>query len=267
MLLVIAIITGACSLGIAGLFVLRLFDRGTQLNNCSDNSDRHRIAAILGCICIFAIAMYTTKSFLSSLSILTFLFFCYKQAVKYQKSRLKIEINAQLVYAVGMLSNAVRAGLPLLQAIENVAEQAPQPLRKEFRTLCTEMTFGSTLESSLLKMANRIQLEDVDLLVSALLVQRQTGGSLPAVLTKLEETMRERQRVSAKVQAGTAQGKLTGLIIVCLPPAMFIMLNAIQPGYFSPLTDALLGQSLILLLVLMDIIGGLAISKICDVKY
>lgn len=176
-------------------------------------------------------------------------------------------VSSQLVDALTMLANSLRAGLSLTQGLQNLAEDLPSPLGPEFRHLSSELSFGASIQDSLTNLASRMRNDDIHLFVTAVLVQRQTGGNLSAVFASLAGTIRERHKLTAKIRAATAQGRMSGAVIAGLPPVMAVAISALQPGFFAPMTQSLEGWGLIALMVTMDIVGWIAISRICTIAY
>jgi tight adherence protein B len=221
---------------------------------------------LIGC-CIFLLVGAVMKNISFGL-----LSTCIYLAAPWIRRKVKLnherrELGFQIVDALSLLSNSLRAGLTLTQAMHNLADELPDPLGREFRTLVNEMSFGCSLDIALTNLSKRVAHEDLDLAITAILVQRQTGGNLASVLITLAATVRDRQKVDEKLKTATAQGKLTGAVIVCLPPAMAIVINIMQPGFFRPMLNSSIGVILLVLGLVMDIAGGLAIRRICEIHF
>lgn len=190
-----------------------------------------------------------------------------KLSINFTRGKYEKELGYQIVDSLAMLANSMKAGLTLIQGLQNLANEVKDPLGKEFRTITAELSLGCSLEDALSSMARRMNHEDINLAATAILVQRQTGGNLAKVLMTLSDTIRERQRVQDKLNSATTQGKFSGAVIVGLPPVMAIVINLIQPGFYQPVIEKPIGWIIMLIALTMDIMGGLALKKICEVKF
>lgn len=151
-----------------------------------------------------------------------------------QNRRLKA-FNNQLADILNLWVNALRAGYSIPQAMEAVANEAPAPANIEFRRVVSEISIGVPLDVAFNNMLTRIGSEDLDLVFTAVNIQREVGGNLAEILDTISETIRERVRIKGEIQTLTAQGRITGWIIAGLPVALSLLLMLISPTYMSQL--------------------------------
>ncbi len=148
----------------------------------------------------------------------------------------------------------------------NVAEEAEDPLRSEFRRAADEQSFGLPFRESMINLSRRVPVADLQFMVTAILVQKETGGNLSQILDKTSHVIRERVRVEGQMRIRTAQGRLTGYVLCGMPFAMFFGMNLIHPGYGRVLFEAPLGQKMVAYSGIMMVIGSLAIRRIVNIK-
>jgi tight adherence protein B len=168
--------------------------------------------------------------------------------------------------AIDLLGRAVRAGHAFTTGLEIIAQELPEPLAGEFRITYEEQNFGLPLKDVLLNLTERIPLVDVRFFVTALLVQKETGGNLAEILDKLAHVVRERFRILGEVRIKTAQGRLTAGILVALPPALVLFLRTINPDYMRPLFEDPWGPWMLATAALMQLIGGMILWKIVNIE-
>ncbi|MBM3271562.1 MAG: type II secretion system F family protein, partial [Candidatus Sericytochromatia bacterium] len=174
---------------------------------------------------------------------------------------------AQLPDALLLLTNALRSGHGLMQAIRVVPSQAPAPTSTEMAALLEEINWGLPVERALANLATRGGVVELDLAVGAMLVQRETGGNLAEILTNLQETLRDRARIAGEVHALTAQGRLSGWVLSLLPAAIGALFAVINPGYLLPFLADPRGQALAAGAGIAQLLGILAIRRIVSVRY
>ncbi len=149
-----------------------------------------------------------------------------------QKGRLK-KFNQQLGDMLNLMVNGLRAGYSTLQAMEAVSRELPAPISDEFRRVVQEMQLGLAMEDSMDHLLRRIQSEDLDLVITAINVQREVGGNLAEILDTISFVIRERVRIKGEIAALTAQGRATAWVISSMPIALFFLLMAINPEYIK----------------------------------
>ncbi len=182
------------------------------------------------------------------------------------RSRRLKEFEAQLPEALGMLARGLRAGYSLPAALQMVGTEMPPPIGTEFLRVYETQNLGVPMEEALEELGERIPLVDVRFLITAISIQRQTGGDLAEILDKLSYVIRERFKLYGQVKALTAEGRLSGWVLNALPVIVFIVLLSLNPDYVMLLFRDPLGQKMIAIAGAMQIIGALAIRKIVNIK-
>jgi tight adherence protein B len=174
--------------------------------------------------------------------------------------------NQLLPEAIDLLTRALKAGHSINAAIEMVSREIPDPVGTEFRRTFEEQNFGLPMREAMTNLAVRIPIADVQFLVTAILVQKETGGNLVEILEKTATVLRERLRLKGQLAIYTAQGRLTGWILAGLPFFLFLGVNIVNPNYGKILIEDPLGRNLIYAGLVLMAIGGYVIKKIIDVK-
>ena len=186
--------------------------------------------------------------------------------LRFKRSRRLKKFGVAMPDAIDLMSRSLRAGHSVGAALEMVAEQSPDPLGSEFARVFQQQRFGLRFRDALIEMADRIPLADLHFLVTAILVQRETGGDLTEILDRTTHVIRERVRIEGEVQTYTAQGRLTGWILSALPIVLLILINVISPGYSRMLFTDPTGQKLLYAGGGLICFGAFLISRIVDIK-
>jgi tight adherence protein B len=182
-----------------------------------------------------------------------------------RKRRLKA-FGAQLPDALEMIARTLRAGQSLAFGFNMVSTEMPQPIGKEFGRVFEEQNLGISLDDSLRGLTDRIPNLDLKFFVTALILQRQTGGDLAEILDKIGELIRDRFRIWGQIQALTGEGRLSGVVLLALPFALFLTVYKLNPGYVMVLFTDPMGTKMLALAVIMQILGALVIRKIVNIK-
>jgi tight adherence protein B len=185
--------------------------------------------------------------------------------IAWLRSRRLRKFEEHLPEALDLLGRAVRAGHSFTTGLELIAQECAQPIAGEFRTTFEEQNLGLPLRDSLLNLTERIPLVDVRMLVTALLIQRDTGGNLAEILDELSRVIRERFRIYREVGVKTAQGKLTAGILIGLPIFMLLALGALNPSYIQVLFDDPTGRTMLMVAGAMQIFGSMLLWKIVHI--
>jgi tight adherence protein B len=181
------------------------------------------------------------------------------------RKRMKL-LNEQLGDAITMMSNSLKAGYSFLQAVDIVAEEMTGPIAEEFSVFKKEVSFGLNTEKALENLAARVKSEDLDLAITAVMIQRQVGGNLAEVLDKITETIRDRVKIKGELKAITAQGRISGLVISLLPVVLCLIIYMINPGQMSLLFTKPLGLLMLGFAGVMELTGIILIRKIVRVE-
>lgn len=175
--------------------------------------------------------------------------------------------NAQIGDALTIMANSLRSGFSFLQSMDMVRKELTDPIKKEFTRTIKEITLGTPTEEALENMARRVNSEDLDLVVTAVLIQRQVGGNLAEVLDNIAETIRDRMRIKRDIRTLTAQGRISGLIIGLLPLVLGGFMMVVRPSYVMELFASRLGLTMLTLAVTGELAGLIIIKRIVDIKF
>ncbi len=186
--------------------------------------------------------------------------------LRFKRDRRLKGFNQKLPDALDLIARALRAGHSVNAAIEIVAEEAPEPLRSEFGEVYKQQNFGIPNRDALLQLGRRVPSTDLQVVITAILVQKETGGNLVEILERTTAVLRDRQRIQGELRVHTAQGRLTGWILCLLPLVMFCLISLTNPGYSAMLVHDPAGQRLAYAGICMMAMGGLLIRKIVRIK-
>ena len=223
---------------------------------------------VLMCLAAFAIPGYLvnmrTGNIVISLTVgaaLGFLPFGY---VLQKRSRRMSKFEEGLPEALDLIVSALRVGHSLNSALGLVTRECPEPVGPEFRLAFDEQNYGLELKTALENMVNRMPVQDLRIVVTAIMIQKESGGNLAEVLEKTSQVIRERFRLKRQVMTHTAQGRLTGVILTLLPVVLGFAIYFINPKMMSLLWTRELGIKLLYTAAGMIIVGGLIIRKIVN---
>ena len=168
--------------------------------------------------------------------------------------------------AIDTLARAVRAGHAFTTALEMIANEVAEPVAGEFRQLYEEQKFGLPVRDALINLADRIPLVDVKFFVTAVMLQRETGGNLAEILDNLSYVIRERFKILRQVRVHTAQGRLTMMLLMALPPTIVIIMMVLNPGFIRPLFADPIGHALIVGGITLQTLGYFVIRRIIRIQ-
>ncbi len=174
--------------------------------------------------------------------------------------------NSQLGDALILIANSLRTGYSFMQASDMVAQEMRPPISSEFARAVKEMNLGVTIEEALANLGKRINSEDLDLVLTAVLIQRQVGGNLSEVLDNIARTIRERVRIRGEIRTLTAQGRISGLIVSLLPIVLGLVIYLLNPEYVKLLFTHPFGKIMLGVAGLGQVIGILVIRRIVDIE-
>ena len=187
--------------------------------------------------------------------------------VRWKKKRRILQLESQLPDAIDLIARAVRAGHPLSEGLRMASEEALEPLASEFRITFEEQKFGLPFEDALMGLGDRVEVVDIRILITAILVQREVGGNLSEILEQIAETMRARFNLKRQVRVYTSQGRMSGYTLAALPIVVGFAISLINPSYMRTLFTEPLGQALLVGAGVLQGIGFLWIRRIVDVQY
>lgn len=182
------------------------------------------------------------------------------------KRQRRSRINDQLPDLLQTLAGGLRAGQTFIQTLDSAAEELGDPFRTELRRTLRELELGVNVEDAFESLRERIEDDDFDLVVDAVLIQRKVGGNLAEVLTNIAHTIRERIRIRGEVNALTGQARLSGWVLGALPVAVGILIYFMSPNYITPMLTDPVGLMALGVAGVSEIFGMLIIRKIADVK-
>lgn len=165
-----------------------------------------------------------------------------------------------------LLGRAVRAGHPFTTGLEMISKESSEPISGEFRKTFEEQNFGLPLRDALINMSERVPLVDVRFFVTALLVQKETGGNLAEILDELARVIRDRFRIYREVRVKTAQGRMTATIMIALPMVMVVVLEMLNPNYMRVLFRDPWGPTILAVTAVMQLIGSFILWRIVEIK-
>lgn len=176
------------------------------------------------------------------------------------------KLEEQFPEALEFLARSMRAGHAFTISLEMLGEELPEPLGQEFRTLFNEQNLGAALEVALANLCNRVPLLDVRFFSSSVLLQKQTGGNLAEILTRLADVIRERFRLKGQVKAASAHGRLTATILMLMPIGTMFALLVVSPGYLQGMAKDSDGKWMIAFAIIGQVIGNYFIRRIIKIK-
>ena len=226
---------------------------------------------LLSTACLFMLGVLLGQAWSGSLWLGLVLGACLALApamfLRYKGSRRVRRFEELFPEALDLMTRALRAGHTFVSALGMVAEELPEPIAAEFKLLHDQQNFGMPLPEALRAFGERVPLLAAKFFVTAILTQRESGGNLTEVLTNLSSVIRDRFMVKRQVQVKSAHGRVTGWILVALPPALAFVLSIINPNHFSPMLAERIGIQMIVVAVVLQVVGALIIRKIVNVDY
>jgi len=219
---------------------------------------------------VIAVATYFVAGYIAPLYVVvplaTAMFFIPFAVISYKRrTRLNV-FEERFPDALDMMSRAVRAGHAFTSAMELVVQECGEPISGEFAITFEEQNYGIPVRDALIHFADRVPTFDVRFLVTALIVQRDSGGNLAEVLDQLSRVIRERFRIRRDVKTKTALGRLTAAILISLPIAMLAMMMFVNPDYESVIFHDPQGPLMLGVAALMQVIGGLLLWRIVHIE-
>lgn len=172
----------------------------------------------------------------------------------------------QLADCLSLVANSLRAGFSFLQTMEIISREMEPPMSTEFEKVMRDTSLGKSLDEALHDMDERVGSADFSLVVTAVLIQQQVGGNLATILDTIRSTITERIRIRREVNTLTAQGKMSGIVLACIPVALALFFYITSPEYLTPLLTTDIGKVAIIGTVFLVIVGFIIIRKIVDIK-
>jgi len=188
-----------------------------------------------------------------------------KKYFKHLEAKRAEAINTALPDALGQISGAMRAGSTFITAVQAMVDEQKGPISQEFGLMLREQRLGTRLEDALDNLGERVQTEEMDLVISAALIAQDVGGNLAEIFARLSDTIRKKLEMEGKVKALTAQGVLQGYVVTALPFFILFMLMGIEREATEPMFTSLLGWIFLFVIIVLQVIGGSVIKKIVSI--
>jgi tight adherence protein B len=176
------------------------------------------------------------------------------------------QFDEQMLDGLTFLSNSLKSGLSLLQAIDMIVQELPNPLSQEWALVMSQQKLGVRIDEALGNLEKRIGSEDIQIIITSITILRESGGNLAEVFDTIAYTVRERRKVEGKIEAMTAQGVMQGIIIVLMPIVLGAILYMIDPYLISRLWTTVLGWVMLIFMFALQFAGGWMIMKIVTIE-
>jgi tight adherence protein B len=218
------------------------------------------LSALGAAMCIWLVNVYVIPIGVVIFFSLPWMWLYHKRAVRLKK------FASQLPDAMELVARALRAGHSLAAGMHVVAEEMPAPISKEFGRVYEEQNLGIPLEEALKGMCDRVPNLDLRFFVTSVGIQRQTGGDLAEILDRIGHIIRERFKILGQVKALTAEGRLSGVVLIAMPIGLFMLMLWMKPDYIRLLWTDPMGIKMSIAAIILVLIGSYAIKKIVDIK-
>ncbi|WP_373484183.1 type II secretion system F family protein [Acetobacterium sp.] len=185
-----------------------------------------------------------------------------------KKRAKRVELfEQQLIDAISIMSSCLKAGLTFQQALVSISTEMPNPISEEFGRVVKELKLGSSIETSLTRLSDKIGSQNFMMIVSAILIQRQTGGNLSEILTNISGTIKERFKIKNEIKVLTATARTSGLVVGLMPVVIILVFMLFNPDYVTIFFESNLGIAMIVIAMIMELIGYLLIRKIVNIRF
>ncbi|MFH1714865.1 MAG: type II secretion system F family protein [Elusimicrobiota bacterium] len=219
------------------------------------------IAAIISGIMLAIIT-----SFIVVIIILFLLYYVPGVIVDQIRRKRALKIEAQLVPALVLVSNSLRAGLDIIQGFELVVRDMEAPMKEEFEIVLKEYNLGTSFEEALIHMRSKLNSKMINTFVTSIIIQRESGGDITKIMSQIIDTIREANKLQTKLKTLTTQGRMQAIVILALPWAMGVFLLIIQPSLMLPLFTTTIGIIMLSVMAFLQFIGMLVIKKIVTIE-
>ena len=222
--------------------------------------------SLLCTLVVFILIAVTTANLVLGLALGLLAFVGPGVTIRMLKCRRDRKFNEQLVDSLMAMGNALRVGHSLPASLELIAKEMDNPMGQEMSLVVQEMRLGVAMEDALGHLHERMPGEDLDILITSIMISREVGGNLAEIFDTIADTIRDRHRLQGKISSLTAQGKLQGAIIGLLPVMIALFLHASNPELLRPMYTDWVGIAMLGAIVVMEAIGVLMIWKIVSIK-
>jgi tight adherence protein B len=187
--------------------------------------------------------------------------------LRFQRTRRILKFEEQFPEALALISRALKAGHTFTTGLAMVGEELPAPIGHEFKLLYDQQNYGMAMPDALRDFARRVPLLDARFFVTAVLIQRESGGNLSEVLENIASVMRDRFRVKRQIRVISAHARMTGMVLIGTPPTLALILILINPDHLDRMVGTELGVQLIVGAIVLQIVGSLIIRKLVRIEY
>lgn len=188
-------------------------------------------------------------------------------AVRRRATARAARLNAEVVGAIELLASSLRSGFGFMQSLELAAREQPEPIAGELRQALREVDLGVSVDEALERLVARTRDDDLELVISAVLIQRRVGGDLGEVLGNIARMIRDRIRIRGEINTLTAQARLSALILGLLPIGLGALLTAMQPAQMAVLVDEPIGRLLLAGAATLEVIGFVLVRRVANITY
>jgi tight adherence protein B len=206
------------------------------------------------------------NSFLLFLIIILTLYYSPKFLLNQYYKKRTAKIDVQLVDALVLMANSLKAGLDIIQGMELIVRDLHAPIKEEFEIVLKEYNLGTPFEETLINLRQRVKSKTVNTFVTSIIIQRASGGDVTKIIDEIINTIRETYKIENKTKTLTSQGRMQAKIIIALPWVMALTLLIIQPDFMIPMFTSTLGVILLSVVVVWQIIGAIVINKIVNIE-
>jgi len=253
--------------------LLRRSDRVSALQKLLSQADLkiragNFLLLCLGCGVVISLIVYSASHKTLIFAWVGFLVGCFipYSYASYARTKRFNEFEELFPEAIDTLARAVRAGHAFTTALEMIADEISEPVATEFRKLFEEQKFGLPVREALTNLVDRVPLVDVKFFVTAVMLQRETGGNLAEILDNLSYVIRERFKILRQVRVYTAQGRLTMLLLMGMPPIIIMGMMFMNPSFIQPLFTDPIGHAMLVIGICLQTVGYFVIRKIIRIQ-
>lgn len=254
---------------ISRLFAARSFTDNLQIEltraGIPLRGEEYITISLILIITIPVVLWILSNNFWLAVTVLLIGVFIPKFYIAHKKETRIQKLNLQLGDALGIMANALRAGFGFQQAMDSVRTELPPPISTEFTWTLREINLGFGQEESLLNMGKRVNSDDLDMVITGILIQRQVGGNLAEILDNISETIRQRAYIKGQIKVLTAQGKMSGIVIGILPVLLLLFMLIANPDYINIMFTDPRGLYLLAASAIMMVLGIVVIKKIVNI--
>lgn len=232
------------------------------------DAKRFVLYAIAGALVVWLVVQFLVPSNLIRIPIFVAVSFLIPVLVVWRVRAIRMRrFTQKLPEALDVAVRSLAAGHPLPAAIALVAREMPDPVGSEFGLLSDELTYGVVLDDALVNLADRVGVEDLNLLAISLSVQAGTGGNLVEILQNLSKTLRDRYMLKAKVKSISSEGRITAIFMSIYPFLLYGMIKALSPTYFDPVWESGYGPTVVTVLLCVMAVGNIILYKMVNFEY